>query len=135
MTQSSAHQYLDRRPRVGWRMLVPSPGTTRQGFSLFLQVLLSPVAAAAAFPVLPNLTPQAGSGTSTAWLLALAEQRRRRRLLKGCHDGRVQILEYRAPLLRTRRYHGPDPLAPAPALLPTRPLRDVPVDHDEPNRL
>src|SRR5438128_572273 len=121
MTPNRAHQHPDRRPRVGWRMLAPSPGTTRQGVSLFLQVLLSPVAAAAGFPVPRNLAPKAGSGTVTARLRALAEQRRHRRLLKEGHHGRVQILEDRAPLLRAGRYHGPDALAPAPALFPARP--------------
>src|SRR5437016_5741349 len=105
MTQNSAHQHLDQRPSVGWRMVAPSPGTTRQRFVLCLQVLLPPVAPPADFPALRSLTPQADSGTPTDWLLALAEQRRHRRLLKRGHYGRIQILEDRTPLLRTCRDH------------------------------
>src|SRR5262249_35820261 len=41
----------------------------------------------------------------------------------------LQILPHTAPLLTTRRYHAPDPLAPALPLLTARSLRDVPVDH------
>src|SRR5947209_11224560 len=102
MTQNSAHEYLDQRPNVGWRMIAPSPGTTRQGFSFGLRILLPPVASSADFPVRLNLAPEGSAAPSTDWLLTLAEQRRHRRLLKKGHDGPIQILEDRTPLLRTR---------------------------------
>src|SRR4029077_1643587 len=112
-----------------------SPGTTWQGFSVFLQELLPPVASATDFPVLSNLAPGAGSGTANDRLLDLAEQRRHRRLMKESYYRVIQIAEGRTPLLRTRGQHGPDPLAPPPASLPPCPLGDVAVDHHEPDRL
>ena len=133
-TPSSAHHYPDQRASIGWPTQAPSPGATRQGFFLCLRIPLPPVAPAADFPVPPNLTPAAVAAT-TGRLLDLTQQRRHCRLLQErCHCLR-QVLKDRASLLRTRRDHRPDPLTPPPPLLPARPLRDLPVDDHEPDRL
>src|SRR5438552_3296438 len=115
--------------------MAPAPGTTWQGFSGLLQVLLPQGAAATDFPVPPSLVSEPSPDTTTDWLVALAEQRRHRRLLTGRCDRGIQRLEDRTTLLRTRRDYCPDPFAPASAGLPTRPLGDVPVDHHEADRL
>jgi hypothetical protein len=47
----------------------------------------------------------------------------------------LQVAPRRPPLLGARRQHAPDPLAPALPRRAARPLRDVPVDHHEANRL
>src|SRR5262249_31742312 len=134
-TQNGAREPLDQRPDVGRRVLAPSPGTTWQGSSVFLQELLSPVASAADSPVLPNLAPGAGSGMAADRLLALAEQRRHRRLMEEGHDGVIQIGEGGSPLLGARGQHGPNPFAPPPARLPPGALRDMAVAHHQAERL
>src|SRR5947209_16778049 len=63
------------------------------------------------------------------------QQRRRCRLPEIRLDRLVQIRKHRPTLFRTTGDHRPNALAPVPAALPARPLRDAPVDHHEPDRL
>src|SRR5262249_47687354 len=88
------------------------------------------------FPVMIDLTPDAWSSPAPSRLLStLRQQRRAGSSLEVRPDRRVQVFPHAASLLRARRHHRPDPLAPAPPFLPARPLRYVPVYHHEPNRL
>src|SRR5262249_18040660 len=63
------------------------------------------------------------------------QQRRRLAAREASPHRRLQIPQHALALLRARRDHAPDPLAPAVARRAARPLRDVPVDHHEADRL
>ena len=65
----------------------------------------------------------------------LGQQPRRLVPVEVRFDHSCQILEHTPSLLRTRRYHCPDPLAPALPDLTACPLRYAPVDHHEAYRL
>src|SRR5262245_25370416 len=86
------------------------------------------------FPVSGDLTTVAAAG-SMPQVSAIAQQRRRCRLVEKRLDGRTQIIKHRPALLTARRHHGPDPLAPTPARLPARALRYLSIQHHEPDRL
>src|SRR4051812_40719942 len=90
---------------------------------------LATLASAAASPVPANLTPARGRGPTLAYLLAVREQRRHRRPLKRRRDGGAQILEHRTPLRRAGGNDRPDPLTPAAAGFPMRPLRHLAINH------
>src|SRR5262249_4786309 len=88
------------------------------------------------FPVVFDLTPDWGSSPTLTLLLAtLWQQRWRDFSLEVRPNCRVEILPDATPLLRARRHHRPDPLAPTPPFLPARPLCYLPVYHHEPDCL
>src|SRR6516165_12754290 len=117
-----------------WYDILVGPCLTHMG-SLFFGV-----AVAGPLPVgLPG--PVGTLHRSWPWLLwllrlpRLGKQRRRFFPVEVRFDRPAQVVKHALSLLRTRRHHRPDPLAPALPLLAARPLRDVPVDHHEPYRL
>src|SRR5262245_10534280 len=67
--------------------------------------------------------------------ITAGQQRRRFRPVEVRPHRPFQIPPDRPALLGARRYRRPDPLAPALARLTPRPLRDVPVYDNEPDRL
>src|SRR3954447_15896162 len=85
------------------------------------------------FPVLANLASEQANGTFVG--SASRQQHRWLGVGEPRPDRRFQVLKHRSPLLRARRDHGPDPFAPAVALLTPCPLCDEPVNHHEPDRL
>src|ERR1700683_3843933 len=129
-----AHTRLDRRLHVGRQTFPLSPDATGYGPSS-LRLVLPPVASAAVFPVLSNLSTFPGAGLSLARLLDPTQQRRRFLLLIDRRHRRIQILKHRTPLLGAGRYHRPDPGAPASSRFPIRPLRYMAINHDKADRL
>src|SRR5215831_3149019 len=87
------------------------------------------------FPVLAEPCAFQACWSCRRRLPVLGHQRGHRRVTEPSAYRRLQVIKDRATLLEATGDHRPAPLAPAPPRFPARPLRHVPIQDHEPNRL